>query len=52
MYTTSVKIPYYVTGNKRYQDKWKPYYVSQEGHLIYRLNRLKAIIDPKEKEKY
>ena len=48
---TSGKIPDYVKDTRRYQDKWKPFYVSQDGQLMYRPNKLKLLIDPEEKEK-
>ena len=49
-YKTSGKIRDYVKGKRHYQEKWKPFFVSQDGHLIYRPNKWKVIIDPEEKK--
>ena len=47
-YKTNGNIPDHIKGKKRYQEKWKPFYV-KDNHLIYRPLELIVIIDPEEK---
>lgn len=47
-YKTNGTIPDHIKGKKRYQEKWKPFYV-KDNHLIYRPLELIVIIDPEEK---
>ena len=47
-YKTNGTIPDHIKGKKRYQEKWKPFYV-KDNRLIYRPLELIVIIDPEEK---
>ena len=49
-YKTTGEIPDYIKGEDRYKKKWAPFYI-EDGHLIYRPNNLKVIIDPEEKQR-
>ena len=39
-----------IKGEERYKKNWAPFYVT-DGHLIYRPNNLKVIVDPEEKQR-
>lgn len=47
-YKTNGTIPDHIKGKKRYQEKWKPFYV-KDNRLIYRPLELIVIIEPEEK---
>ena len=47
-YKTNGTIPDHIKGKKRYEDKWRPFFI-RDNHLVYRPLELTVIIDPDEK---